>query len=153
MEELKLKKENILSALKSLDKAIVSYKKALQKIDISSLLNENVFEEYEDFVRTLRDSLIQRFEYSVDMFWKYLKFYLENIEKLTLETKSPKGIVRAVCQARLMREDDAKLILEMIDYRNRTSHIYKEETADIISKHIPDFYLLIKKIVDSLKIK
>ena len=150
MDELKMKIKSINNALVTLKKAVNSYSKSLQKVDISCLLKEQLFDEYSDFIRSLRDSLIQRFEYCVDLFWKFLKFYLENIEKVTLEFKSPRGIIRKAAESRLITEDDAKLALEMIDYRNQSSHLYKEETADFISKKIPDFYLLMRKIVDTV---
>ncbi len=150
MDELKLKAKSMNAALLTLEKAANSYKKALKVIDISYLLETKVFDEYDDFTKSLRDCLIQRFEYTVDLFWKLLKFYLENIEKVTLEFKSPRGIIRKSAEVRLITEDDAKLALEMIDYRNRTSHTYEEETADLISKKIPDFYFLMRKVVDLL---
>ncbi|MBD3232002.1 hypothetical protein GF322_05095 [Candidatus Dependentiae bacterium] len=152
MDELKKRYKNFQLALDSLFISINNYKTVLKLQDHSELYEKTFQGDYENYYRTVRDSLIQRFEYCVDSVWKYLKFYLENIEKITLETKSPRGIIREACQARILNEKDTQLLLKMIDYRNKTSHIYKEETADIISKEVPNFYLLMRKIFDSLRI-
>lgn len=47
-------------------------------------------------LRIERDSLIQRFEYSYELFWKFLKKYAEH-QFITLESASPRGIIR-VCR-------------------------------------------------------
>ena len=45
---------------------------------------------------------------------------------------------------------DAELILKMINDRNMSSHIYKEEIADIISAEIPEYYKVMKSYIDKL---
>lgn len=42
----------------------------------------------------MRDGLIQRFEYSIDSFWKFLKMYLEEVQKVSIEPASPKAILK-----------------------------------------------------------
>ena len=67
MGTLKLKHEQISSALDRLEEALSlldKIKKQAQNIDFTS---------EEALYRTFRDSQIQRFEFSVDLFWKYLK--------------------------------------------------------------------------------
>ena len=36
----------------------------------------------------MRDSMIQRFEYCTDLFWKVLKIYLEEVEKIVIPAVS-----------------------------------------------------------------
>jgi len=83
----------------------------------------------EKIILALRDSIIQRFEYCTDLFWKVLKIHLEEIEKVTLSTYSPVGVIRAAVEARIITEDQGQGCLEMIKSRNLTSHIYHEEVA------------------------
>ncbi len=99
----------------------------------------------------MRDSLIQRFEYCVDTLWKYLKDYLETVVGTDLEIKGPRPVIRATGNARLMSEEDVELAMLMIDSRNRTSHIYKEEIAQEIAHKIHEYYKLMRKIVDKVK--
>ena len=77
-----------------------------------------------------------------------LALYLNNIHKISSEIESPRNVIRNACQANLINDDESILMLEMIDSRNRTSHIYKEEIADNIAKMIPKFCKVIKIILE-----
>lgn len=137
MDSLKVPlNKNLTAALKKLEEAINNYEKlksmGTQKI---SILMEN-----EKLQESLRDSLIQRFEFCVDLFWKYLDKYLKHILKIVPEATAPKSVIKAACKARILLEQDASILLEMIDGRNMTSHIYKEEIADQLSRKIPAYY-------------
>jgi len=101
--------------------------------------------DHEEAYRSFRDSLIQRFEISTDLFWKYLKIYLEDKIKIIPEANVPKPVIKATCKAKLISEKDSEMLLEMIQKRNLTSHIYKEEIADIVCKGIPTYFELMDK--------
>lgn len=51
----------------------------------------------------------------------------------------------------LMPKGKSSESLEMIDNRNKTSHIYPEEIAQEISIKIPHYYVLMKKVIDPLQ--
>ena len=51
----------------------------------------------------LRDAMIQRFEYSTEPFWKYLKAYL-SIEH-NLSANSPREVIRTGFRAKLYSEE------------------------------------------------
>ena len=76
-----------------------------------------------------RDSVIQRFEFSIELFWKYMRIFLETSKKTPLNSIFACDIVRSACQFRLISENDAQVCIDMINNRNLTSHIYKEEIA------------------------
>jgi hypothetical protein len=78
MEKLKKKYNTMLQALKTFKEAI-------------ELLEEPHPEKYHI---SLSDSLIQRFEYNVDIFWKFIKLYLQEHEKIDLQSASPRGVLR-----------------------------------------------------------
>ena len=121
-------------------RAIESLRIALEKIEGSQCCESD--EEY----RTFRDSEIKRFEISLDTLWKYLKHYLE--KKTGVVQNSPKSVFRECLKAGIVDDQEVTLALKMVDARNMTSHIYKEEIAEEISTHIPAYYELMKKFID-----
>lgn len=157
MERLKIQYKNLLAALDTLESAMRLFDTTSKQKFLIELRNpedensQKIIFNYEDVLNGLRDSLIQRFEYSVDTLWKYLKDYLENSQGILLEVKSPRSVIRATGNARLISEEDVELAMTMIDSRNRTSHIYKEEIAQEIANQIHSYYKLMRKIVDKTK--
>ena len=85
----------------------------------------------------LRNALIQRFEYSTEAFWKYLKAYLQTEHNLS--ANSPREVIRTGLTAKLYIEDMSQELLQMLDDRNLTSHTYVEELAESIANRIPDY--------------
>jgi nucleotidyltransferase substrate binding protein (TIGR01987 family) len=139
--KINLKHNYLLKALKTLKNAIDNLKK-IELIDKNQKIG---FLDHEEAYRSFRDSLIQRFEISTDLFWKYLKIYLEDKIKIIPEANVPKPVIKATCKAKLISEKDSEMLLEMIQKRNLTSHIYKEEIADIVCKGIPTYFELMDK--------
>jgi nucleotidyltransferase substrate binding protein (TIGR01987 family) len=140
MELIRKKHNNLVKALMTLEKAIEMFKGKQEKLGKNPSCDE-IISEYE----TYRDSMIKRFEYSFDVTWNYLKIYLENSCSAQLQTKGSRSTFREALKAGLLTEEDVILALEMIDSRNLTVHMYKEETADFIAKKIPLYFLLLKK--------
>lgn len=122
-------------ALVSLNTALVHYKQ-INSHPYKELLQK----DGEFFNLAARDSIIQRFEYSVELFWKYLRLFLETEKQIQLPTNTPGDVIRAACQARIISEEDAEYCIEMIKSRNLTSHIYKEEIAEQLMRDIPGYY-------------
>ena len=116
MSKEKLKRTHV-----QLEKALVSLKQMIDK------------PSQED--RSNIDACIQRFEFSVELFWKFLKRILEDKGLLVFY---PKEVVREAYAGHLI-ENEA-LWLKMLQDRNLTSHSYNEELADEIFEHIPDYY-------------
>ena len=134
MEKLKLKHESLQKALNRLLQTIDGAEKFKQEGD-------------EEIWRVWRDSMIQRFEFSIELFWKYLKKYLE---KEKIKSLSPKSVIRDYCSSGFLDTQDAETFLTMLDDRNDVSHMYKEELADRLSVKIPTYYELMKKYADKL---
>lgn len=113
---------------------------------------KNASERFEEVMQEkknafIRDSAIQRFEFTSELAWKALKAYLEE-KKGAKDLHFPKDTIRSAFQAGLI-EDDPKW-LEMVDTRNMTSHLYKEAMAEKVYKLLPAYVPLIKKLVDNL---
>jgi len=83
----------------------------------------------------LVDATIQRFEYTVELYWKTLKKLLFS---LGIEANSPKDTLIKAYAAKLI--DDEEIWLAMMRDRNQTSHIYQESVADQIYTNIISKY-------------
>ena len=92
--------------------------------------------------------MIQRFEYSTEAFWKYLKAYL--LTGHNLSANSPREVIRTGLKAKLYSEEISKELLQMLDDRNLTSHTYVEELAEFIASRIPAYSKNIEKVMQQL---
>jgi nucleotidyltransferase substrate binding protein (TIGR01987 family) len=136
MERLKQRYMLTQKAFASLDKAIIDFSKSNPK---------------DPYFMALRDSLIQRFEYSVDTFWKFLKLYL--IEKHGIEAvASPKAIFKACLDVKIIDNQEYSTCIKMVDDRNMSSHAYLEELAQEISSAIPTYYPVLKEIIERVSV-
>ena len=117
----KLKFEEVKKMILSLNEAI----------DIVSKNTDITHEKW------LKDSVIQRFEYTIEWIWKFLKTYLLEIHWQDLI--SPKQIIKGAYKVWIIK--DMKIFIDMIEIRNRLSHDYHEEFAEITFEQIIDNYI------------
>ena len=103
----------------------------------------------QDEYLAFQDSIIKRFEYSLDVTWKYVKEYL--LEKFGITVKSPKETFREAFKQNLLSTQDAELALDMVDDRNETSHRYDEAKAKEISQIIPTYYDVLVRLLKKIK--
>lgn len=101
-----------------------------------------------DDIDYLRDAAIQRFEFTIELFWKILKKILLH-EKV--ESTTPRDTLSKAYQFKLI--DDEEVWLKMLDDRNNTSHAYKEAEAKLIFSHIKLYYPVFKRTYLNLKQK
>lgn len=94
-------------------------------------LNEAVSLEEESDIK--RDAVIQRFEFTYELLWKIFR-KIARLEKL--DSYSPKSSFKVAFKLGLI--EDEELFLNIIDARNKTTHVYSEEDAKKI-------YLFIKE--------
>jgi nucleotidyltransferase substrate binding protein (TIGR01987 family) len=83
-----------------------------------------------------KDGVIQRFEFCVELLWKSLKIIL-NFKGI--ECYSPRDCVKEAFKANLISDDE--IILDMLEDRNKSSHIYDEKTSEEIFNRIKNVYL------------
>ena len=77
----------------------------------------------------LRDGVIQRFEYTMDLSWKMIQRYLKHIAQVEESAiRSKKDLFREA--ARLKIIIDAEAWIEHYEARNETSHTYDPHTAE-----------------------
>ena len=116
--DIQLKQEQTQRALTSLEELVSKYS-----------------ENQSDVI--LRDAMIQRFKYSTEAFWKYLKAHLQTEHNLS--ANSPREVIRIGLTVKLYSEETSQELLQMLDDRNLTSHSYVEELAESIAHRIPDY--------------
>lgn len=76
-----------------MEKITQRYKMALQTlITLKNVLDKIASGVPEEYSLEMCDSAIQRFEYSIDTFWKFLKIYLQEHLKIQIESASPRAI-------------------------------------------------------------
>jgi nucleotidyltransferase substrate binding protein (TIGR01987 family) len=91
----------------------------------------------------VRDSAIQRFEFCVDLSWKYLKQYLKAEKGVVANT--PKDVFREAYTAGMIAYSD--VWIELVDMRNETSHSYDEAVADRIYARLPEALGMFQKLL------
>lgn len=112
-------------------------------------------ERKQDFIKALRrleealkkdlsddiiiDGIIQRFEFTFEQAWKVMKLYLED-QGILDETLAPRSTIRCAFKHKLISDGD--IWIEMMLDRNRTSHMYDEETAVNIVKLVKEKYII-----------
>ena len=94
-----------------------------------------------------QDALIQRFEFTIELFWKCLKHLLEQ-EKI--EARSPLMAFKEAHTLGWLKGGE-EIWLKMLDDRNLTSHTYNQILALEIIGRIPAYYAAIKTVVDNMK--
>lgn len=92
-----------------------------------------------------RDSAIKRFELCFDLAWKSIKEYAK---KQGVECNSPRACFKIAFQLQLVNYDEHWL--EMIEDRNLSTHLYKEEYADQIYSKLPDYLGMFRELLDKL---
>lgn len=84
--------------------------------------------------RAYIDATIQRFEFTIELFWKLLKKILQN--KGVVVTY-PRDVIEKAYAGELIH--DEQLWLTMIYDRNMTSHTYDQDLADEIYQRIKTY--------------
>ena len=139
MEILKKRHESLLQALLSLKKSI-------------NLIQNYTKDNDEEVYAAFRDSCIQRFEYSFDAFWKFIKLYLEDYQGVDLQANSPRYILKVALDKEILTKNHNDLLEQALSDRNLTSHSYNVETAEKIVRNIPSYYETIHTIAISIKL-
>lgn len=125
MERLKQDLVQLNKAIKTLNDALIHQQ------EVSTMDSQGI-------KLAAEDSIIKRFEYTYESFWKFLKKYLEKI-KQEQDINSPRKVFYAAVEG--------DIFLDMIDDRNETSHTYNIEAARIIISDVPRYYSAMMVVV------
>lgn len=124
---------------KNLPRRFYQCEKALGQLE--SMLGETVRASYFD------DALIQRFEFTLEMFWKLLRVVVASVTKE--DATFPKRIFELAFQVKLI--DQPHAWENMLDDRNKTSHTYDENYAHDVAKRIPLYASMIRATFNQLQ--
>lgn len=93
------------------------------------------------------DGVIQRFEFTFELFWKTLKMFLQD---KGVEARTPRDVFKEAF--RLEWLDKEEVFLDMLEDRNKTSHIYDRETSRQIYARIKkDYVSAMNEVVQRIK--
>ncbi len=120
--------ESIKQKLSNYEKALVSLDEILEKIK-----SKHDDEDYKIY----RDSVIKRFEYSLEVARKLMSKYIELVDK---KVNGQKLVLKKAFEFDLIED---KIWFIMIDDRNITTHEYSEALAEELLK---DIYLYAKRL-------
>lgn len=97
-----------------------------------------------------RDAVIKRFEFTYELLWKTYK-KIARFQKL--DYFSPKACFQFAFKSGLI--DDEGLFLEIIDARNKTTHVYSQEEAkeiyNFIKEKVIDAFTASEKKIEEMR--
>lgn len=116
--------------MNKVNEKLVKYSNALKRLDES-------LADYEKLaLDSIRDGVLQRFEFCTELAWKTTREYL--IDQGYADINSPKSVMKTAYSDGLI--DDEIVWLDILNSRNITSHIYDEETAKEVYENIANVY-------------
>ena len=130
-------------AKKNCEKKMKSFSKALQSLKkIHAFYTENSNQTVSQM------ALMKSFELAFELSWKTLQSFFKS--QGYVEVKSPKGIIKEAFNKDLIY--NGQLWIDMLDARNRLSHIYDESMfKEIIKKVSKEYIQEIEKLYQKLK--
>lgn len=92
-----------------------------------------------------RAGIVHAYEFTFELFWKFLQRYLENLE--VLEEYGPSAVIRTAFQYGYI--EDGQKYMDMLRDRNLITHTYKEETAKEIYTRIKNVHIhILEKFIN-----
>jgi nucleotidyltransferase substrate binding protein (TIGR01987 family) len=138
-ESIILYQKDTQSMTPKIQQTFTNLSKALVNLEI-------MLERPMDEDRANIDASIQRFEFSIELFWKLLKRIIEQLGK---ETSFPREVIQEAYSGKLI--DDEKIWLKMLYDRNQISHTYDEALADQIYTAIKtEYYPVMRAALNQL---
>jgi len=131
--------------LSSLEKAVFSLKDALNSYIQTAFPGGSKEKEI------MRDGVIQRFEYTIELSWKMMKRYLEMYGLEKADEFSRKDLIRTSVEQGLIQ--NAEGWLEYLRNRNLTSHTYDKATAEQVYGSAVRFLTDAQYLLERLKEK
>lgn len=130
-----------------------SLQKAVTRLDESL----NVVEQYSTekasaLSRTLISGVVQHFEFTYELSWKFIKRWLgENLGKSQVDGLSRQELFRLAAEYKLIDSVDNWMLFHRA--RNETSHTYNENTAEEVFKVAVKFFPEATKLLNALQSK
>ncbi|HIU56846.1 MAG TPA: nucleotidyltransferase substrate binding protein [Candidatus Ornithomonoglobus merdipullorum] len=118
----------------------------LKKVYIKLL---DACDRYDGIDEFIRDSVIQRFEFTYELCHKTLREFMKYMGAEP-DNAFPRYIFKEAYSNGII--DDEDVWLSMIEDRNRTSHVYSENMSDRIAERIKNEYVYaIGKVIKNIE--
>jgi len=133
--------------LTSLSKGVASLENAIQVATSEKTANLDENEQ-----EVIKAGVIQNFEFTYELCWKFIKRWLEaNIGATQVQGVSRRELFRLAAESRLIADVDDWM--EYHDARNETSHTYDANKADEIFQVAQHFYHDGKSLLEALELR
>jgi len=132
--------------LSSLRKAVESLERTLAVANDKGFMS-GLSDDQKDAIRA---GVIQNFEFTYELCWKFIKRWLEiNLGSAHVEGVSRRQLFRLAAENRLIGDVDEWM--EYHDARNETSHTYNEGTAEDVFGTARDFLADAARLLKALE--
>jgi nucleotidyltransferase substrate binding protein (TIGR01987 family) len=98
----------------------------------------------------LKNGQLQKFEYSLELTWKFLKYYL--LSQKGIDAQGPKDVVREFAKLNALSVAEVSSLLNAIDDRNRIAHEYKDQIMAQIYPLLAMYSNLLRKAISAVEI-
>ena len=95
-------------------------------------------------IDAIENGMIQKFEYSIEICWKLIKKFLKQEDGI--DAKTPRQSIKEFYLAGYIEEDKYLKLVDMIDDRNKLSHMYDEEEFKKILKKFSKYLKVFEKV-------
>ena len=110
---------------------------------------KEVSELYDGSNEIIRDSLIQRFEFTYELTHKTLREFMKYLG-VTLDNSFPRTIFKKAYVNNLISSEE--IWINLLEDRNSTSHIYNENLASEVAERIvKDYVPAMEELIEKLK--
>jgi nucleotidyltransferase substrate binding protein (TIGR01987 family) len=124
---------------------LIEMRQAITGLEIALKIDMSVYKS-EVEIDLFKNGQIQKFEYTLELTWKFLKFYLYTIKGV--DTQTPKDTFREFAKLNYLTYAEAETSLEMIDDRNKIAHEYKDYIMNSIYPKIFNHSKILSKILE-----
>ena len=133
MERLAYKKDVLIKAYKACQRAINLYENP--RTDVT-----------EGELEAAVASLIKHFELLYEMMWKFFKLYLFITHGV--EVTGSKTIFKACKAQDIITDDELAVLIDIVERRNTTTHLYDEESASDACEAIIEDFKIVGNIIE-----
>lgn len=99
----------------------------------------------------IKSGQIQKFEFTVELLWKSVQVFLIEVDGIDVVT--PKSVAKEFVEAGYCDYETYELFIRAINDRNQLSHIYRQEMAESIRQRLPEYVLVMERIVSVMQEK
>lgn len=132
--------------LDSLQKAVAALNGVLAKSDDAEFMRG-----LDEIARNaIKSGVIQHFEFTYELCWKFIKRWLEmNVSATAVDGVTRRELFRQAAENRLI--EDVEQWMRHNDARNKTSHTYQPEVAESVYAAAHDFAVDAQRLLKALE--